>query len=119
MLIISSIFFFFFFFFFFSSRRRHTRSLCDWSSDVCSSDLRLEEAVQHAINLPQPPLTSQTCLYPTSPNLHHPPQPPPTSFRGSPKNLASRRSRAPPGACRCRIRRPSGTRPATRTRAPR
>src|SRR5215211_2477968 len=27
--------------FFFSSRRRHTRSLCDWSSDVCSSDLRL------------------------------------------------------------------------------
>ena len=28
-----------FLFFFFSSRRRHTRSLCDWSSDVCSSDL--------------------------------------------------------------------------------
>src|SRR5690349_23658995 len=27
-------------FFFFSSRRRHTRSLRDWSSDVCSSDLR-------------------------------------------------------------------------------
>src|SRR5438034_10667696 len=27
-------------FFFFSSRRRHTRSLCDWSSDVCSSDLK-------------------------------------------------------------------------------
>src|SRR5215204_7190969 len=27
-------------FFFFSSRRRHTRSLCDWNSDVCSSDLR-------------------------------------------------------------------------------
>src|SRR5204863_4206909 len=26
--------------FFFSSRRRHTRSLRDWSSDVCSSDLR-------------------------------------------------------------------------------
>src|SRR5204862_3556724 len=25
-------------FFFFSSRRRHTRSLRDWSSDVCSSD---------------------------------------------------------------------------------
>src|SRR5690349_22832611 len=28
-----------FLFFFFSSRRRHTRSLRDWSSDVCSSDL--------------------------------------------------------------------------------
>src|SRR5689334_24852644 len=26
--------------FFFSSRRRHTRWNCDWSSDVCSSDLR-------------------------------------------------------------------------------
>src|SRR5947209_3543464 len=29
-----------FFFFFFSSRRRHTRYWRDWSSDVCSSDLR-------------------------------------------------------------------------------
>src|SRR5260370_25205249 len=27
------------FYFFFSSRRRHTRFKCDWSSDVCSSDL--------------------------------------------------------------------------------
>src|SRR5690242_21039729 len=33
------VFFFFVFFFFFSSRRRHTRLTCDWSSDVCSSDL--------------------------------------------------------------------------------
>src|SRR5690242_1378443 len=31
--------YFFLFFFFFSSRRRHTRLTCDWSSDVCSSDL--------------------------------------------------------------------------------
>src|SRR2546422_4425495 len=29
------------FFFFFSSRRRHTRCSRDWSSDVCSSDLRV------------------------------------------------------------------------------
>src|SRR5690242_21959138 len=28
-----------YFVFFFSSRRRHTRLTCDWSSDVCSSDL--------------------------------------------------------------------------------
>src|SRR5438477_8902813 len=36
----SILFFFkFLFFFFFSSRRRHTRLTCDWSSDVCSSDL--------------------------------------------------------------------------------
>src|SRR4030066_1639847 len=27
--------------FFFSSRRRHTRFKCDWSSDVCSSDLSI------------------------------------------------------------------------------
>src|SRR5699024_3420031 len=33
-------YFVFVFFFFFSSRRRHTRSKRDWSSDVCSSDLR-------------------------------------------------------------------------------
>src|SRR4051812_49780559 len=32
-------------FFFFSSRRRHTRLTCDWSSDVCSSDLDTGEAV--------------------------------------------------------------------------
>src|SRR5438874_12810398 len=30
-------------FFFVSSRRRHTRSLRDWSSDVCSSDLCLRK----------------------------------------------------------------------------
>src|SRR5260370_39651052 len=30
-------------FFFFSSRRRHTRFKCDWSSDVCSSDLAVVE----------------------------------------------------------------------------
>src|SRR2546427_2238892 len=34
--------------FFFSSRRRHTRFDCDWSSDVCSSDLLLHDT---AVNL--------------------------------------------------------------------
>src|SRR5437588_2699735 len=39
------------FLFFFSSRRRHTRSLCDWSSYVCSSDLtvRLRAAAQRPL----------------------------------------------------------------------
>src|SRR5438034_2453471 len=32
-------------YFFFSSRRRHTRSLCDWSSDVCSSDLDTDATI--------------------------------------------------------------------------
>src|SRR5262252_2406095 len=51
--------------FFFSSRRRHTRSLCDWSSDVCSSDLsriqpldapgRAIAHVEHAIVQPVRP----------------------------------------------------------------
>src|SRR5688572_33297197 len=31
--------------FFFSSRRRHTRFDCDWSSDVCSSDLKNMERI--------------------------------------------------------------------------
>src|SRR2546430_4248914 len=31
--------------FFFSSRRRHTRFDCDWSSDVCSSDLSIKATV--------------------------------------------------------------------------
>src|SRR6266480_3856728 len=30
--------------FFFSSRRRHTMLTCDWSSDVCSSDLAEDRA---------------------------------------------------------------------------
>src|SRR5204863_2356045 len=37
------------FFFFFSSRRRHTRSLRDWSSDVCSSDLIHNEPGSHRV----------------------------------------------------------------------
>src|SRR5260221_7775696 len=39
--------------FFFSSRRRHTRSLCDWSSDVCSSDL-----LDWGLLMPGPQLSS-------------------------------------------------------------
>src|SRR2546427_8996013 len=42
--------------FFFSSRRRHTRFDCDWSSDVCSSDLVATAADLLAISqgLPKP-----------------------------------------------------------------
>src|SRR5215211_7546172 len=43
--------------FFFSSRRRHTRSLCDWSSDVCSSDLL------QALDLPAHSFTTQALWY--------------------------------------------------------
>src|SRR2546427_4896135 len=37
-------------FFFFSSRRRHTRFDCDWSSDVCSSDLAARRAVARTLS---------------------------------------------------------------------
>src|SRR5438046_6102907 len=40
---------FLFFFFFFSSRRRHTRLVSDWSSDVCSSDLLRDGAIDLAV----------------------------------------------------------------------
>src|SRR5690242_21139060 len=55
--------FFFFFFFFFSSRRRHTRLTCDWSSDVCSSDLARSDGdagpAQHRAGLPICPLVAR------------------------------------------------------------
>src|SRR6267143_3566135 len=38
------------FFFFFSSRRRHTRWNCDWSSDVCSSDLEYGRLLAQPFN---------------------------------------------------------------------
>src|SRR5206468_9517347 len=59
-----------FFSFFFSSRRRHTRSDRDWSSDVCSSDLR----------------SAARLLLPAVPAAAHPPAPlapPPSPIPGS------------------------------------
>src|SRR5256886_10328771 len=44
-------------FFFFSSRRRHTRFDCDWSSDVCSSDLVLDRRTERVeVFLATPPV---------------------------------------------------------------
>src|SRR5689334_1986963 len=37
--------------FFFSSRRRHTRWNCDWSSDVCSSDLPMLESEDYELGI--------------------------------------------------------------------
>src|SRR2546430_6052843 len=50
-------------FFFFSSRRRHTRFDCDWSSDVCSSDLIVAGLAMTAAGLM---LTGLTAATPTS-----------------------------------------------------
>src|SRR2546430_11634622 len=41
---------------FFSSRRRHTRFDCDWSSDVCSSDLFVSDVLQIQVELKFPRL---------------------------------------------------------------
>src|SRR6185369_5556945 len=49
-----------FFFFFFSSRRRHTRFKCDWSSDVCSSDL--DEALQPPVRAERNALHQQPAI---------------------------------------------------------
>src|SRR5260370_32329241 len=47
-----------FVFFFFSSRRRHTRFKCDWSSDVCSSDLGRADPDEFTVELPE-----SACVY--------------------------------------------------------
>src|SRR5437868_13157643 len=59
-----------FIFFFFSSRRRHTRSKRDWSSDVCSSDLR--EAVEgvDAVLGQELPVGADLVLLPGANHLH-------------------------------------------------
>src|SRR5688572_31532703 len=62
-------FFFFFlmffcvFFFFFSSRRRHTRFDCDWSSDVCSSDLPVHPSSSRQHRPPSPGQLSSPSSY--------------------------------------------------------
>src|SRR6266571_4265285 len=54
----------FIFFFFFSSRRRHTRLTCDWSSDVCSSDLIFQVVLSQRFEAPfaLPPLALYRAL---------------------------------------------------------
>src|SRR5262249_29289716 len=68
-------------FFFFSSRRRHTRLVSDWSSDVCSSDLRMNSWRLSSVILPvavsvlmivrhsssvSPTSTAKACRWPTN-----------------------------------------------------
>src|SRR2546430_5255658 len=48
-------------FFFFSSRRRHTRFDCDWSSDVCSSDLGTYRVAEDTMDLTGPRKKDPVC----------------------------------------------------------
>src|SRR2546430_11136155 len=80
--------------FFVSSRRRHTRFDCDWSSDVCSSDLGhldMTSAATAYANLVNVPCAGKSCagkgtrVVPGSPHTSvlfekiDPVQPPPRS----------------------------------------
>src|SRR5206468_6373056 len=58
--------------FFFSSRRRHTRSHRDWSSDVCSSDLRpgLDHVSPTALTVPTGPTAIAQPNSPESPTMN-------------------------------------------------
>src|SRR5690606_40376475 len=56
-------------YFFFSSRRRHTRFSRDWSSDVCSSDLRAATSTSGRIRSPaagRPTTMTTTVLAPVA-----------------------------------------------------
>src|SRR5262249_57035899 len=46
----------------FSSRRRHTRLVSDWSSDVCSSDLKSRFADLLRLNVAIPPSSNPSAL---------------------------------------------------------
>src|SRR5688572_31067882 len=63
-------------YFFFSSRRRHTRFDCDWSSDVCSSDLVVQKGNAAAVIGSSPHSNTQ-------PHIRLDPRPPPTAPRTS------------------------------------
>src|SRR2546430_8766206 len=63
------------FFFFFSSRRRHTRFDCDWSSDVCSSDLTqaaINQVIQSCFLIPVPFVQPPTAANPNPPSWPFP-----------------------------------------------
>src|SRR2546430_7976824 len=99
---------FFFFFFFFSSRRRHTRFDCDWSSDVCSSDLsmpitprrtRSHEPTPFAGLTHKPPcaLCAQEAAHPQAPPPV-PPEPLPPTHR-HPRTVDTSRHFCPHTGC--------------------
>src|SRR5438045_2287825 len=75
--------------FFFSSRRRHTRCLSDWSSDVCSSDLRR----LHLLGSNARIYIAQECTTVGSRRLHLPVQ------EHNPRHACYKRIHAPLHSC--------------------
>src|SRR5260370_40449949 len=80
-------------FFFFSSRRRHTRFKCDWSSDVCSSDLIAASASWSA-----PFMSFLTCTMPVQSPLCGP-KAPTKSWPASPASPSARQMPRPHNLC--------------------
>src|SRR5215211_8863036 len=94
-----------FIFFFFSSRRRHTRSLCDWSSDVCSSDLtRGRRAVRFSPTEPGAGVVQRTIVErPVRAEGHQPTRTPAVEVVGLRKEFLRRDQRAGRFARRRRV----------------
>src|SRR5437763_12711128 len=66
---ICSLGFCFIYFFFFSSRRRHTRYIGDWSSDVCSSDLKFRAAGVTVASIGRAPASAALAAEFTAPHV--------------------------------------------------
>src|SRR5437588_1065819 len=57
---------------FFSSRRRHTMSLCDWSSDVCSSDLLYRDEIRSVLHAGEKHRSDLVTIESDAPRVHGP-----------------------------------------------
>src|SRR2546427_1265963 len=114
------------FFFFFSSRRRHTRFDCDWSSDVCSSDLAPRSPGRRARGEPADPSEAPGPHDQVRAQAHargdaaaRDPGAPKEGLRRPAGTLVPRRPGAPPpGPLRARRDPPRGPVPAGHGRAP-
>src|SRR2546430_696163 len=87
-------------FFFFSSRRRHTRFDCDWSSDVCSSDLRWTPE-SPALRSAPASRSSRTCT--TSPRGRRPRCRCKSSAASAPRSCTAARRQIGRASCRERV----------------
>src|SRR5256885_3546524 len=67
--------------FFFSSRRRHTRLQGDWSSDVCSSDLRPPVFAPRLVYRPRPVYYAPAPVYYAPPASAYYPAPAPVYYQ--------------------------------------
>src|SRR2546430_11361451 len=89
-------------FFFFSSRRRHTRFDCDWSSDVCSSDL-VPGGVRRRPGLQEDRLPLSPLRGAASPGVREADRAPADAGRRRPRPHARRRAEIGRASCRERV----------------